>query len=337
MKKILIVICLVLIPLSLFCQQSKFVYVEGQVSIKRSSGELLDAEIDHSLNIGDSIITGEDGFAELSLENSSSITIDSDTVFLYSKKEKNAEKKSVFMVVLGKIGFKFDKLLNEPDIETPSTVAGIRGTQFTVLSALDGSSLYIVDEGSVAVEAEGALVVLNMEEGVEVPIGETPGEVFEVKIGKVDFSGWLDEGNKKFESDPAGTLKGITDKLVYFSEEANGYYLTYENAADNIIDLRSGLEKIEQEKGTEAKDEYFKNKIVPMQNEATNNALNYRYYGLSALSLRRYVLSSMYIEMKTKYIMDKKNKIYLDFISEYEKFLDIMENSIIKYLVEADI
>lgn len=336
MKNTILTIIMFLTPFLIF-SQSRFEYVEGEVSIKRASGELFEAQIDDMINYGDSIITGFDGFAELSLESSSKITIDSDTVFILSKKENKGEKKSIFMVVLGKIGFKFDRLLNEPDIQTPATVAGIRGTEFTVVSALDGSAMYIVDEGSVAVESEGTLVVLNMEEGVEVPIGNEPGDKFEVKRGSVDFSGWLDEGNKQFENDPAGVLAGVTEKLIEYADESKVYYNSYETLYTSLVEKREILPKLEKEKGTETMQEFFKDEIRPLENLTTGSALNYRYYGLSALSLRRYVLSSMYIDMKTKYILDNTNSIYIDFIKEYEQFLKIYEETVVSYLVEADI
>lgn len=336
MKKILILIAF-LLPLSLFSQQSVFTYVEGEVSIKRASGELFDAYIDDKLNIGDSIITGEDGFAELSLENSSTISIDSDTVFVFSRKEKQGEKKSIFMVVLGKIKFKFDRLLNEPDIQTPTTVAGIRGTEFTVVSALDGSAMYVVDEGSVAVEAQGSLVVLNTEEGVQVPVGAVPGDKFEVKIGSVDFSGWLEEGNQQFANDPAGTLAGVTERLIGFVKKAETYYGLFDSSFTKLTELRLKMDLIEQEKGIEAKREYYDSIIVPKRTETSNYVLNYRYYALSALSLRQYVLSSMYIEMKTKYILDSNNQIYMNFLDEYETFFKVYEDSVVPYLAEADI
>jgi hypothetical protein len=335
MKKILIILAL-LSPFSLFCQQSVFTYVEGEVSIKRASGELIDAFIDDKLNLGDSIITGADGFAELNLENSSTITIDSDTVFIFSRKEKQGEKKSIFMVVLGKIKFKFDRLLNEPDIQTPATVAGIRGTEFTVVSALDGSALYVVDEGSVEVEAQGSVVVLNTEEGVKVPVGNKPGEKFEVKIGKVDFSGWLDEGNNQFEKDPAGTLAGVTERLIGFAEEAETFYNSFEESFTELKGLEVELASIGIENDSEKKEFYDKN-IIPKKHITSNYVLNYRYYALSALSLRQYVLSSMYIDMKTKYIVDNENELYKKFIQEYYIFLKIYEEKVTPYLVDADI
>ncbi|MBI9099926.1 MAG: FecR domain-containing protein [Spirochaetaceae bacterium] len=337
MKKVLIFITLIFIPLFLYSQQSRFDYVEGEVSIKRVSGELIKAQIADVLNIGDSVITGFDGFAELSLENTSKISIDSDTVFIISKKEKQGQKKNIFMVVLGKIGFKFDRLLNEPDIQTPATVAGVRGTEFTVVSSLDGSALYVVNEGSVAVESEGTLVVLTTEEGVEVPIGEKPGEKFEVKIGSVDFSGWLDKGNDEFEKDPARVLSDVTEKLVEYADEATRFFHNYEDSFSMLSEMRENMISIEKEKGSEAKSEYYKKEIFPKETETSNYVLNYRYFALSALSLRRYVLSSMYIDMKTKYILDTKNPIFSKFLDEYEKFLQVYEKNVVPFLVEADI
>ena len=337
MKNYLLIFLLCSFPLYLFSQQSTFDYVEGEVTIKRASGELFEAQIDDMLNIGDSVITGEDGFAELQLENSSRITIDNDTVFVFSKKEKKGEKKSIFMVVLGKIKFKFDRLLNEPDIQTPTTVAGIRGTEFTVVSALDGSALYVVDEGSVAVESEGTLVVLETEEAVEVPIGEAPGKNYEVKSVNVDFQGWLDDGENKFTKDPANTLASVTDKLIEFSNEALFFLNEYDISKKQLDIEYEEMIKIGDGKGNEEKSEFYKNIIQPLERLTTNNALNYRYYGLSGMSLRRYVIAYMYIEMKTKYVLDIINVEYLDFMKEYDKFLYIYEENITKTLVEADI
>ncbi len=337
MKKIILLINIILLPVLIFSQQSRFEYVEGEVSIKRASGSLFEAQIDDVLYVGDSVITGFDGFAELTLENSSKITIDSETVFVFSQKEKKGQKKNIFMVVLGKIGFKFDRLLHEPDIQTPATVAGIRGTEFTVVSALDGSAMYIVDEGSVAVESEGSLVVLDMEEGVEIAIGEEPGDKFEVKVGSMDFSSWLDEGNQQFQKDPIGVLAGLTDKLIEYGDEADIFFQHYEASFSILTEMRGNLMKIGEEKGDIAKNEFYNSDIFPKEMETSNFVLNYRYYSLSALSLRRYVLSNMYIDMKTKYILDRENPAYIRFIEKYEKFLQVYEKVVVPYLVEADI
>lgn len=337
MRKYLFFLLLLILPLSVFSQQSVFQYLEGEVSIKRMSGDLSDAKIGDTLNPGDSVITGADGFAELTMESSSRITIASETVFLFSSKEKQGEKKSIFMVVLGKIGFKFDRLLHEPDIETPATVAGIRGTEFTVVSALDGSAMYVVDEGSVAVEAQGSMVVLQTLEGVEVPIGQVPGEKFEVLHGNVDFSGWLSKGEKKFSEDPASVLSGFTSQLIKFASEAEKFHSMWDTSYQEILELRKELDKIENENGKEARGEFYNSRVFPKEVDTANMVLNYRYYGLSALSLRRYVVGTMYVDMKTRFILNTSAPDYKKFLEEYTRFLQIYEEKVVPYLVEADI
>ncbi|RQW05956.1 MAG: hypothetical protein EH225_04215 [Calditrichaeota bacterium] len=334
----LFIICFLIVPaLFLYSQQSVFEYVEGEVSIKRISGDFVSAEIGDSLIPGDSVITGLDGFAELSLESSSKITINNDTVFVFSQREKKEEKKSIFMIVLGKIGFKFDRLLHEPDIQTPASIAGVRGTEFIVVSALDGSALYVVSEGSVAVESEGGLVVLETAEGVSVPLGETPGEKYEVKIGSEDFSAWLKRGQEEFLKNPTAVLSRISDKLQEYSYQAGDFYNMYEISSEELTVMREKLFEIGDEQGNEAKSIFYQSDVFPKEIQTSNLVLNYRFYALSALSLRRHVLGPMYVAMKTKYITDSQNVRFLDFLDEYERFLRIFEKDVVPYLVEADI
>lgn len=327
-----ILLILLFIPTAICAQQSLFDYLEGDVRIKRSSGEMFEASLGDYIYIGDSVITGYDGYAELTLGNSSKISIDKETVFRYSQKEQQKEKRNIFLVVLGKIGFKFDKLLQEPEIRTPATIAGIRGTEFTVITALDGTSLFIVDEGAVSVESEGTMVVLEQLEGVEVPIGETPGEKFDVLVGQIDYDSWLDENNENFYKDPINTIKDMTLKLEDFVNEADSFFMLYER---NSEDLSSKREELKDK--TEDREDFYKSEVFPRELETGNNILNYRFFALSSLSLRRHVISEMYVHMKTKYLLDLENPLYQSFLSEYEKFLRIYEQSVVKYLVESDI
>jgi len=337
MKKFIISLLISAMLGSLYAQHSTLEYIEGEVVIKRISGDMEEAYIGDSISPGDSVITGADGYAELSLESSSTITIDRDTVFVFSHREKDEEKKSIFMIVLGKIGFKFDKLIQEPDIATPASIAGVRGTEFTVVSALDGSALYIVSEGSVAVEAKGGLVVLESQEGVAVPLGREPGEKFEVMIGQEDYSEWIDDGWKEFRDNPSDVLAGISSRLEEYALEAEDFYTRYDGSYRKLKSLRDKLDDIGNEQGTEARGNFYKKEVMPLEEVTGNFVLNYRYYALSALSLRRYVLTPMYVEMKTKYIMDQKNEIFTTFMKEYERFLSIFEEEVVPYLVEADI
>ena len=87
----------------------------------------------------------------------------------------------------------------------------------------------------------------------------------------------------------------------------------------------------------DAREEFRTNEVLPLANRASTQALNYRYYSLSALSLRRYVLGRMYMNMKTRTVMERNNEEFQSFLAEYEEFLRVFEAQITPGLVPADI
>ena len=169
-KAILLLTILMAAGLPLMALEGEIVYVEGTVDLKTSGGDLDWADIGMPVETGDSIITGLDGYAELEMDDGSTVKVSEDSIFALSSYEENGREENNFQCVLGSVQYKFAKALKdkEPRITTPSTVCGIRGTEFTVFSGLDGSAIYVVDNGSVAVSAEGEEVILEALQGVEV-------------------------------------------------------------------------------------------------------------------------------------------------------------------------
>ena len=53
--------------------------------------------------------------------------------------------------------------------------------------------------------------------------------------------------------------------------------------------------------------------------------------------MRRYVLGKLYMQMKTRYILDQSNPVYSDFVELYLSILADYEQSVVPRLVEADI
>ena len=121
------------------------------------------------------------------------IKIAHNTVFTLMEKAQGNQSTSVLSVALGSIKFRYDKLTGtEPQVRTNGAVAGVRGTEFTVFSGADGSTLFAVDSGQVTVEAAGQSVDLAASEGVEVPLGKPPGDKFTVQRDQVNYSTWND-------------------------------------------------------------------------------------------------------------------------------------------------
>lgn len=324
---------------ALFAQDGATVaYVEGDVDLRDSSGDLWLVDFGDFMQVGETLITGRNGFAELEPGEASVIRVSSDTVFTLTEEEVGGKKKTVMSTPLGSVAYKFSKAFGtEPKIATASVVAGVRGTEFTVYAGSDGSSLILVDEGEVAVTSKGETVALTKEEGVEVAPGEAPGQKFNWKGKELDFSSWDNDKFESFKADPLGALEKI-ERQLYEYQKGIAEYVPLEK--EKMKKANKAMRKVEElmEKGEEDKAKKYRNEIYfPLMTERNNAFLNLRYYALSALSLRRYVMGKMFVYMQTKYINESNKEILTNFLEKYEDILDYFEMTVVPRLVEADI
>ncbi len=335
--KYIVIIFLSVLSVSVFAQNAELVFVDGWVDIK-SAGDTFEAFPGDSLKAGDSVVTGEDSYAELEQKDLSSITVKPESIFTIREIETDSGRKTVLATTVGSVSFKFGKLLGaEPRIATPSMVAGIRGTELTVYAGEDGSTLIAVTSGLVSVESEGSTVDLKKDEGVEVRPGEAPGEKFSLLGREMDFASWNKE---KYESLIADPLSG----LIRFNKQLNNYVADIKSLEENRtsnaqkkIDFQSELEKLKKSNKQDEADKFFKKNIQPLILLEAPMYLNIRYYILSALSFRRYIMGKLYLEMKSKYIMDAGNAVYKEFLSNYNRILDSFEIHIVPYMNPRDL
>ena len=316
-------------------QNSDVVYVDGWVDLKDSTGtyELM---IGDRVSTGDTIITDYDGTAELEPQSGSRIVIKPNTVFTIKELDDNGKSRPVLSTTVGAVSFKFNRMTQEPAVTTLTTVAGIRGTEFTVYAGADGSSLFVVESGAVEVSSSGESVMLEPEEGVEIPAGGAPGEKFKVMKGKIDFAEWNSEKIENMMADPAAALENFSGQLDSLASSLEEWSSRYTESKAKLDELRARQKELfdsgEAEKGRELN----KNEVAPLEYHNSRLVLNYRYYALSALSLRQHVLSSFYVRMKTAYISDRNNSVYLGFLDSYRKLVKDYEQRVVPWLVQAD-
>lgn len=322
-----------------FAQEATVTYVDGWVDIKNKSGDLVEAWEGDLLYIGESVITDEASYAELEKEQRAAvIKIAPDTVFTIGEVEEKGNKRTVLSATLGSVAYKFNRTLSgEPRISTPSIIAGVRGTEFTVFAGVDGSSLIAVESGEVDVTSEGETVQLLPKEGVEVRPGEKPGEKFQVLRGQIDYSTWNRQRFNAFLDDPVGAMKGVEKRLETFLTELGTLVPLYTKLRKELLENRKKWERISDEEGREAAEPYYLENIEPIQKQTAPLFINIRYYSLSALSLRRYIAGRLYMEMKTRYIGNTGDDVFIDFIGVYNGFLEKFEKNITQHLVDADI
>ncbi len=334
---ITITILFFLITAAVFAASADVVYAEGDASIKDTAGGEFEVSIGDEVRTGDTVTTGWDGFVEMD-RNGVILKINSDTVFTLMEREEGNEKTDVFSVALGSIKFRYDKLTGkEPKIQTVSCVAGVRGTEFTVFSGVDGSTLIVVDKGRVEVEAEGETVELNPEEGVEVQPGAPPGEKFKKQRDQVDYKKWNEDKIDKMLKNPVDSIINLQKRMNYYIENVAEYYGLFSEYREKLDAESAKANEIAEKQGKEAGTKYYKEVAKPIAGKTGSLGLNVRYFSLAALSMRRFVAGRIYLSIKSAYITDLGNSIFIEFLENYYNLLANFEESIVTHLVEADI
>ena len=258
------------------------------------------------------------------------IRISPDTVFTVREIERDGEKRSVLSTTIGTVRFKFDRLTGkEPLIATPGTVAGIRGTELEVYAGSDGAVMILVSTGAVVVESLGKSVSLAENEGVEIAPGEPPGDVFEVLRGQLDFSTWNGERDAAILKNP---LKALTGAIVGLAS----LIADLESVVPQFEAKLAELETLRAEEDDDKQKSIYEQTVFPLEVATSYLALNLRYYALSALSFRRYVLGTMYLRVKMRAIVEQSDE-HQRFFEEYDRVMEDFEDHVTPHLVGIDI
>ena len=124
----------------------------GDVKVRRN-GDVLDPILNMELSEGDTVITGSGAKAEIMEKDSSVIVLNENTIFTIVEERTRRR----FFLSWGSIWAKVKKLAGwNFQIESPATVAGVRGTEFFVCFTDDSSQVGVV---------EGKVDVLDKKEG----------------------------------------------------------------------------------------------------------------------------------------------------------------------------
>lgn len=131
--------------------------LSGDVTVKKGGGsKIYDAYEDMSLNQGDTVYTGSDSSVTLNLSNGDADVTLSDNAELNVSdlNSSNGNKKSKLKVWAGSMWVKVKSLAGADDefeVETPTAVMGVRGTQFYVfVDPVTGQTKMAVGSGKVS-------------------------------------------------------------------------------------------------------------------------------------------------------------------------------------------
>ena len=305
-----------------FAVPTDVTYSEGDASIRFKNGKQQDAEIGAVINTGDMVKTGRDGLVELD-QKGVVLKISPNTVFSLQERNQKGTTTPVLSVALGSIKFRYDKLTGrEPAVQTNGAAMGVRGTEFSVYAGADGSTLVLVDSGSVEVEADGKAVSLSADEGVEVKLGKGPGEKFAVHRDQIDYSKWNEDKLAGMLADPDAAMTGIEERMASYITSVTEYDGLYKEYKKTLDAERQKALAISKEKGNEEARKYDAEFVTPLMLQTSNLFLNLRYHALAALSLRRWVGGRLYLFQKARYMTSPADPGYADFLARFHRLLD---------------
>ena len=298
LRSILLSASLVLAAAAAGAQTAEATYIEGDPQHRDGGGTVAPLDYGNRVKTGDSVITGRYDQAELTQGTQAVIRVRPNTVFTIRELETGGKKEQVLTTAVGAVTMRFNRLAgNEPRVGTVGTTAGIRGTELTVYAGPDGSSLFVVESGLVSVDAGGKTVELAENEGVEVSAAGAPGEKFSVIGRELDFSAWAAGKTEAILAAPEAALADVRTALSAFRAGLDEWTAKYRAAKIEsdaaVAKMNAIADKAEQAK---FRDETW----FPLALRTGNAVLNYRYYALSAFSLRRYVLGPMYVQLRSR-------------------------------------
>jgi len=171
------------------------------------------------IQVGDSIRTGAKAYIELDLDNNY-IKINENTKIKISENVGESKTANSVMVQYGNVLSKIEKIKKDDkgfEIRTASSIAGVRGTEFTVLAGHDGTTVVQVVEGTVAFTGDKKQISVSANQESTVPLGGDPSPV--KVIEKRQWNEWLAESEKKIKGNEENLLENCLDKMKKLDSE----------------------------------------------------------------------------------------------------------------------
>jgi len=157
---ILLIFFSLIVNFSLFAGSSigKIIAVRGDAVIKDQYGDMSELKRGRDMYVGEEIYTRENSYVKIFLNDDSVLTIGESSHFAAKKFIYNdKERTSVFSLFKGKLKAVVNKFVNKTlknhvAVETPTAVAGVRGTEFFVGVGNNGAETFVdVVDGAVEV------------------------------------------------------------------------------------------------------------------------------------------------------------------------------------------
>lgn len=324
MKQVLpIVIALFTFAAPLFADTRIITHV-GDVQVNTGS-EWEKPERKMKLIQGDVLRTGSDGYAELE-QDGNRIQVSSNSQFRISASEDRGKRTGTLSMLWGRVVMVAKKLKKRDQpytITTPSSTAAVRGTNFSVATGKDGTTLVQVNEGEVAVAGKSEEVRVRANQETTIPYGGDPSKIR--IMDKFKWQDWLEESEKRADGNELAIMKTSLEKVRALDSEIRALEEYSEKKAKEAEKLLEEYKELKK-KGKDFDEDELRRKIHRTRRASYTSKPKIRYKA-SRIELIRDFAKSVYerkaddAKVATMYI--KIEKIYQ---SHYHYIEEIREN-----------
>jgi hypothetical protein len=214
------------------------VFMDGIVDVHRN-GEIMDWElVDIGLEIEnyDLVETDEDSFADIELTTPSSrgvtVHINENTAFYFDSGEVDLKQQTRFEMLAGSLSLKVQKLTGtgEVIVKTPTVVLGVRGTEFDITAAPEGSFLITCVEGAVSCRDDsGAEQIAQAGRVVEKTESDFRGVAVRVEDLDQYRTNWMKEKEEIFKA-------GAPFFVRFYAEQYDEWFPKFVEAFSRLND-----------------------------------------------------------------------------------------------------
>ena len=215
------------------------------LSITSNKGKKIEPKLGYMILPGDQFVTGKKGWVKFELTDDGIFKLEQNSQLTLNEPIIVEEdlKWTDIQLVIGQLTSMLKKLRKRPFIlRTPSAVSGVRGTEFQTIVAIDATSLFVVDDGHVEIEAEGQKVTVPKGKMTEVEFEEKPSSLKNAQPKpERNWGQWRKDQQKIF----LNRLPMITEKIDSgFTRQLDGIGKFYDNLNRQATSINEEIEKL---------------------------------------------------------------------------------------------
>jgi FecR-like protein len=313
------------IDISLFAIHVDF--FRGDVKIKRS-GKSISVNIKDILNSGDIIITGKRSSIVIKYDDQSKITINSNSkAKVGNLKIKGSSNISIFS---GSLSGKYSKLRKgSRKIYSPTTVAAIRGTEFTIGVSRSGKTNINLSEGKLDINNPYGRSKLNSGENASIKIADKP----KIQKGDIEVEKALKKEDKKFKKNSNNTARRYVKYMSKFKQRSTSSNKNIKGYNKQIKSSKSKSDFARNKNKIDRAEEDIEDDL--MLNDAANESINLILEGYS--NSRSKIYQKFFkVKMESNKVREQQERNHQDIMAVKKAYLEAYEKIMGQFKKDKD-